>query len=104
MRKSSLPRFKWTYTHVRGWEGHRLRERILKPEYDYPVYAVMLTLTAYNWLEPKRWRWNIERYQEQRGTLQMQSLASGEVEFGADVVAARERAMRAAEAAYIAFL
>ena len=104
MRKPSPPKFKWVYTLVRGWEGHRLRERILKPEYDYPVYAVMLTLIAYNWLEPKHWHWNVERYYEHRGKLRSETLAQGEVEFGADVVAARERAMRAAEAAYLALL
>lgn len=97
----SAPRFKWKFTYVRGWEGHRLGERIVKPERDYHTYAVMLTVAALSWVEPKRWRWNVEQYHERRGHLYMELLATGAVEFGNDVVVARERAMREAEAAYL---
>ena len=71
----SAPRFKWKFTYVRGWEGHRLGERIVKPERDYPEYAVKLSLTPYS--RDRRWHWSVERNYELRGKLMLDELASG---------------------------
>jgi len=95
-----VPRFKWRFTYVRGWEGHRLGERIVKPERDYPGYAVKLSLTPYS--RDRRWRWSVECNREVRGKLILDEPASGWVMYGDSVEDARKRAMQEAEAAYLA--
>ena len=95
----SAPRFKWKFTYVRGWEGHRLGERIVKPERDYPEYAVKLSVTPYS--VERRWRWSVERNYDAYGKLMPDGIEHGWVAYGDSVEDARKRAMSEAEAAYV---